>query len=129
MKLAIVGATGMVGNVMLRVLEERNLPITALLLVASERNIGKPIKYRGKEIIIIGISEALDQCPQIAIFSAGGSLSKEWAPKFAAKGIVVIDNSSVWRMDEDKKLIVPEINAKEITENDKIIASYQSSSR
>ena len=123
MKLAIVGATGMVGNVMLRVLEERNLPITALLLVASERNIGKPIQYKGKEIIVIGISEALEECPQIAIFSAGGSLSKEWAPKFAAKGIVVIDNSSVWRMDEDKKLIVPEINAKEITENDKIIAN------
>jgi len=123
MKLAIVGATGMVGNVMLRVLEERNLPITSLLLVASERNIGKTIQYKGKEIIIIGLAEALDQCPQIAIFSAGGSLSKEWAPKFAAKGSVVIDNSSVWRMDEDKKLIVPEINAKEITENDKIIAN------
>ncbi len=123
MKLAIVGATGMVGSVMLRVLEERNLPITELLLVASEKNIGKSLQYKGKEITIMGLEDAFNKCPQIAIFSAGGELSKKWAPKFAEKGTVVIDNSSVWRMDEDKKLIVPEINAKEITENDKIIAN------
>ena len=123
MKLAIVGATGMVGNVMLKVLEERNLPVTELLLVASERNIGKTIQFKGKDISIIGLADALERCPHIAIFSAGGSLSKEWAPKFAEKGTVVIDNSSFWRMDEDKKLIVPEINANEITENDKIIAN------
>jgi aspartate-semialdehyde dehydrogenase len=113
----------MVGSVMLRVLEERNLPITELLLVASERNIGKTIQYKGENISIIGLEKALEKNPHIAIFSAGGELSKKWAPTFAEKGTVVIDNSSVWRMDTTKKLIVPEINAKEITENDKIIAN------
>ena len=123
MKLAIVGATGMVGSVMLKVLEERNLPFSELLLVASERNIGKDIQFKGKNISIIGLADALEIRPNMAIFSAGGAISKEWAPKFANKGTVVIDNSSYWRMDVNKKLIVPEINAKEITENDKIIAN------
>ena len=123
MKLAIVGATGMVGSVMLKVLEERNLPFSELLLVASERNIGKDIQFKGKNISIIGLTDALEIRPNMAIFSAGGAISKEWAPKFANKGTVVIDNSSYWRMDVNKKLIVPEINAKEITENDKIIAN------
>ena len=123
MKLAIVGATGMVGSVLIRVLEEKKLPITELLLVASEKNIGKSLQYKGNEITIIGLEDAFNKCPQIAIFSAGGELSKKWAPKFAEKGTVVIDNSSVWRMDPKKKLIVPEINANEITENDKIIAN------
>ena len=123
MKLALVGATGMVGNVMLRVLEERKLPIDQLLLVASKNSIGGKLHFNNEPIEIIGIQQALDQLPNIAIFSAGGELSKIWAPKFAEKGTIVIDNSSVWRMDDDKKLIVPEINAHEITANDKIIAN------
>lgn len=123
MKVAVVGATGMVGEVMLQVLAERNFPITELLLVASERSIGKEIGFKGKSYKVIGMQDAVDQKPQIAIFSAGGSTSLEWAPKFAENGTTVIDNSSAWRMDLSKKLIVPEINAKELTASDKIIAN------
>jgi aspartate-semialdehyde dehydrogenase len=123
MKVAVVGATGMVGEVMLRVLAERNFPLTELLLVASERSVGKTLPYRGKDHKIISMAEAVAAKPQIAIFSAGGETSLEWAPKFAKAGTTVIDNSSAWRMDPDKKLIVPEINAHELTANDKIIAN------
>ncbi len=123
MKLAVVGATGMVGNVMLEVLEERNFPFTELLLVASEKSIGKKISFKGKEYKVIGLQEAVDQKPDIAVFSAGGSTSLEWAPKFAAVGTTVVDNSSAWRMDPTKKLIVPEINADQLTKDDKIIAN------
>jgi len=123
MKIAVVGATGMVGNVMLEVLEERNFPFTELLLVASEKSIGKKISFKGKEYTIIGMQEAVDQKPDIAVFSAGGSTSLEWAPKFAAVGTTVVDNSSAWRMDPTKKLIVPEINADQLTKDDKIIAN------
>lgn len=123
MKVAVVGATGMVGEVMLRVLAERNFPITELLLVASERSVGKKLTYKNQEHSIIGLADAVAQQPQIAIFSAGGDTSLEWAPKFAEAGTTVIDNSSAWRMDPDKKLIVPEINAHELTATDKIIAN------
>jgi len=123
MKLAVVGATGMVGNVMLEVLEERNFPFTELLLVASEKSIGKKISFKGKDYTVIGLQEAVDQKPDIAVFSAGGGTSLEWAPKFAAVGTTVVDNSSAWRMDPTKKLIVPEINADQLTKEDKIIAN------
>ena len=123
MKIAVVGATGMVGNVMLEVLEERNFPVTELLVVASERSVGKTIIYKGKEHTVIGLQDAIDQRPDIALFSAGGGTSLEWAPKFAAAGITVVDNSSAWRMDPSKKLVVPEINAGELTSDDKIIAN------
>jgi aspartate-semialdehyde dehydrogenase len=123
MKIAVVGATGMVGNVMLEVLEERNFPITELLLVASERSVGKVISYRGKDHTVIGLQDAVDQKPNIALFSAGGATSLEWAPKFAEAGTTVVDNSSAWRMDPTKKLIVPEINAGSLTAADKIIAN------
>ena len=123
MKIAVVGATGMVGNVMLEVLEERNFPITELLLVASERSVGKVISYGGKEHKVIGLQDAVDQKPDIALFSAGGATSLEWAPKFAQAGTTVVDNSSAWRMDPSKKLIVPEINAGSLTKEDKIIAN------
>jgi len=123
MKVAIVGATGMVGNVLLQVLAERNFKITQLILVASERSVGKKISYKGTDYTIIGMQEAVDLAPDIALFSAGGNTSLEWAPKFAAVGTTVIDNSSAWRMDATKKLIVPEINASELTKNDKIIAN------
>jgi len=123
MKIAVVGATGMVGNVMLEVLEERNFPLTELLVVASERSVGKTMIYKGKEHTVIGLQDAIDQRPDIALFSAGGGTSLEWAPKFAAAGITVVDNSSAWRMDPDKKLVVPEINAGELTSDDKIIAN------
>lgn len=123
MKVAVVGATGMVGKVMLKVLAERNFPITELLLVASERSVGKTLSYKGKEHTIIGLDDAVAAKPHIAIFSAGGDTSLEWAPKFAEAGTTVIDNSSAWRMDPDKKLIVPEINANELTAQDKIIAN------
>jgi len=113
----------MVGNVMLEVLEERNFPITELLLVASERSVGKKITYKGQEHTVIGLQDAVDQKPDIALFSAGGGTSLEWAPKFAAAGITVVDNSSAWRMDPSKKLVVPEINAGELTSEDKIIAN------
>jgi len=123
MKVAVVGATGMVGEVMLKVLEERNFPITDLLLVASERSVGKKLKYKGEDYTIIGLADAVAAKPAIAIFSAGGDTSLEWAPKFAEAGTTVIDNSSAWRMDPTKKLVVPEINANELTKEDKIIAN------
>jgi len=123
MKIALVGATGMVGNVMLEVLAERKLPITELLLVASERSVGKEIPFKGKTLKVIGLEKAVAARPAIALFSAGGDTSLEWAPKFAALGTVVIDNSSAWRMDLSKKLIVPEINGNELTSEDKIIAN------
>ncbi|MBD1260123.1 aspartate-semialdehyde dehydrogenase [Maribacter polysiphoniae] len=123
MKVAVVGATGMVGEVMLKVLAERNFPITELLLVASERSVGKKLKYKGVEHTVIGLSDAVAAKPDVAIFSAGGDTSTEWAPKFAAVGTTVVDNSSAWRMDPTKKLIVPEINANELTAEDKIIAN------
>lgn len=123
MKIALVGATGMVGEVMLRVLEERNLPLSELLVVASEKSIGKLINFKNQQLEIIGIETALAKKPSIAIFSAGGSISVEWAPKFAAQGCTVIDNSSAWRMHEEIKLIVPEINANSLNRTDKIIAN------
>lgn len=123
MKLAVVGATGLVGSVVFRVLEERDFPVTELLPVASARSVGKKITFRGREYPIIGMEEAVTQRPDIAIFSAGGSTSTEWAPKFAAAGTTVIDNSSAWRMDPDKRLIVPEINADQLAATDKIIAN------
>ncbi|WP_179337391.1 aspartate-semialdehyde dehydrogenase [Winogradskyella ludwigii] len=123
MKVAIVGATGLVGNVMLNILEERNFPVDELLLVASERSVGKKIKFKGKDIEVISIPTAIEAKPDIALFSAGGSTSLEWAPKFAEVGTTVIDNSSAWRMDGSKKLVVPEINANELSKTDKIIAN------
>ena len=123
MKLAVVGATGLVGTEILEVLQEHQFPYDQLLLVASERSKGKVIEYMGKSHVIIGLEDAVAAQPEIAIFSAGGSTSLEWAPKFAAVGTVVIDNSSAWRMDPSKKLVVPEINAHEITSTDKIIAN------
>ena len=123
MKVAVVGATGMVGEVMLKVLAERNFPITELLLVASERSVGKKLKYKGEEHTVIGLGDAVATKPDIAIFSAGGDTSLEWAPKFAKVGSTVVDNSSAWRMDPTKKLVVPEINANELTKEDKIIAN------
>ena len=121
MKVAVVGATGMVGQVMLRVLEEEGLKISRLIPVASPKSIGKKILFQGEEITIIGMEEALLEHPDIAIFSAGGETSVEWAPKFASCGTIVIDNSSAWRMDPSKKLIVPEINADILSKEDKII--------
>jgi len=123
MKIAVVGATGMVGNVMLKVLEERNFPVDELLLVASERSVGKKMSFKGSEYSVIGLQTAVDEKPDIAIFSAGGGTSLEWAPKFAEVGTTVIDNSSAWRMNPNNKLIVPEINAQELTKEDKIIAN------
>ncbi|MDT0558245.1 aspartate-semialdehyde dehydrogenase [Ichthyenterobacterium sp. W332] len=123
MKIAVVGATGLVGEVMLNVLAERNFPVSELIPVASERSIGKTIEFKGKPFTVQSIQTAIDQKPDIALFSAGGNTSKEWAPKFAEVGTTVIDNSSAWRMDLDKKLVVPEINAKALTKNDKIIAN------
>ena len=123
MKVAVVGATGMVGQVMLKVLEERNFPLTELIPVATERSVGKEIYFRGNPYKIISMSDAIALKPQIALFSAGGNTSLEWAPQFAAVGTTVIDNSSAWRMDPGKKLIVPEINAQVLTADDKIIAN------
>ncbi len=123
MKVAVVGATGMVGEVMLNVLAERNFPITELVLVASERSVGKKLTFQGKEYTVIGLADAVAAKPHLAIFSAGGDTSLEWAPKFAEVGTTVVDNSSAWRMDPTKKLVVPEINAKELTKEDKIIAN------
>ncbi|MFI1744657.1 aspartate-semialdehyde dehydrogenase [Thalassobellus sediminis] len=123
MKVAVVGATGMVGEVMLKVLAERNFPVTELLLVASERSVGKKLTYKNEEYTVIGLADAVAAKPQIAIFSAGGDTSLEWAPKFAEAGTTVVDNSSAWRMDPTKKLVVPEINAHELTKDDKIIAN------
>ena len=123
MKIAIVGSTGLVGGEVLRVLEERNFNVTELIPVASERSIGKKVTFKGKEFTVVGMQTAIDMKPAVAIFSAGGGTSLEWAPKFAAAGIAVVDNSSAWRMDPTKKLVVPEINASELTANDKIIAN------
>ncbi|RZJ73806.1 aspartate-semialdehyde dehydrogenase [Flavobacterium sp.] len=123
MKVAVVGATGMVGEVMLQVLSERNFPITELIPVASEKSVGKEIEFKGKKFKVVGMQTAVDMKPEIAIFSAGGDTSKEWAPIFAAAGTTVIDNSSAWRMDPGKKLVVPEINASELSKDDKIIAN------
>ena len=123
MKVAVVGATGMVGEVMLKVLAERNFPITELIPVASEKSIGKEIEYNGKKYKVVGMQTAVDMKADIALFSAGGQTSLDWAPKFAAAGTTVIDNSSAWRMDPTKKLVVPEINASQLTKEDKIIAN------
>tara|TARA_R110002073_G_scaffold103234_2_gene233715 strand:- start:13164 stop:14153 length:990 start_codon:yes stop_codon:yes gene_type:complete len=123
MRIAVVGATGMVGNVMLKVLAERNFNITELIPVASERSIGKQVEYKGKQYTIVGLEDAVNAKPDIALFSAGGDTSLEWAPKFAEAGITVIDNSSAWRMDPAKKLVVPEINGDVLTTEDKIIAN------
>lgn len=123
MKLAVVGVTGLVGTVMNRVLEEEQLPITEFIPVASEKSVGKKINFNGKEYTIVGMEEAVAMKPDVAIFSAGGSVSLEWAPKFAAVGTTVVDNSSAWRMDPSKKLVVPEINASALTKEDKIIAN------
>jgi len=123
MKIAVVGATGLVGSEMLNVIEERNFPYDELLLVASARSVGKKISFRDKEYTVIGMQEAVDQKPDIAIFSAGGGTSLEWAPKFEAAGTTVIDNSSAWRMSPDHKLIVPEINGHELKSTHKIIAN------
>ncbi len=123
MKLAVVGATGMVGEVMLKVLSERNFPFKELIPVASERSVGKKIVYSGSSYEVLGLETAVSMKPDIALFSAGGSTSLEWAPKFAEAGTIVIDNSSAWRMDPTKKLIIPEINADKLTSSDKIIAN------
>ena len=123
MKVAVVGATGMVGTVMLKVLEERNLPITELIPVASERSAGKKLSYKGNNYTVVTLQDAVNMKPDVALFSAGGDTSLEWAPKFAEVGTTVIDNSSAWRMDPDKKLVVPEINGDVLTADDKIIAN------
>lgn len=123
MKIAVVGATGMVGTIMMKLLEERNFPVTELIPVASERSVGKSVLFKGNEYKIVGLETAVELKPDIAIFSAGGDTSLAWAPKFAEVDCVVIDNSSAWRMDPTKKLVVPEINANVITGEDKIIAN------
>lgn len=123
MKVAVVGATGMVGNVMLQVLREQNFPVTELIPVASEKSVGKDIEFDGLNFKVVGLQTAVEMQPDIAIFSAGGETSLEWAPKFAEVGTTVIDNSSAWRMDPTKKLIVPEINGNLLTHEDKIIAN------
>jgi aspartate-semialdehyde dehydrogenase len=123
MIVAVVGATGMVGEIMRTVLEERNFPITEFLPVASERSVGKTISFQGKDYTVIGLEDAVKRVPDFALFSAGGQTSLDWAPKFAAVGTTVIDNSSAWRMHPDHKLIVPEINADQLTADDKIIAN------
>ena len=123
MKVAVVGATGMVGEIMLQVLAERNFPVTELIPVASEKSVGKEIEWKGNTYKVVGLQTAVDMKPEIALFSAGGETSLEWAPKFAAAGTTVIDNSSAWRMDATKKLVVPEINASILTKEDKIIAN------
>ncbi len=123
MKVAVVGATGLVGTKMLQVLEERNFPVTELIPVASEKSVGKEVTFKGKGYKVVGMQTAIDMQPSVALFSAGGSTSTAWAPKFAAAGITVIDNSSAWRMDPTKKLVVPEINADALTAEDKIIAN------
>lgn len=123
MKIAVVGATGLVGTEMLNVINERNFPYTELLLVASARSVGKKIQFNGEEYTVIGMQDAVDEKPDIAIFSAGGGTSLEWAPKFEAAGSFVIDNSSAWRMSPGHKLIVPEINGHELKKENKIIAN------
>ena len=123
MKIAVVGATGMVGQIMLKVLEERNFPVSELIPVASEKSFGKKVIFKGNELEIVSMQTAIDMKPEIALFSAGGDTSKEFAPKFAEAGTTVIDNSSAWRMEPDKRLVVPEINANILTREDKIIAN------
>ena len=123
MKVAVVGATGLVGGEILKVLAERNFPVTELIPVASERSVGKQVEFKGKKYTVVGFDDAIAMKPNVAIFSAGGGTSLELAPKFAAAGITVVDNSSAWRMDPTKKLIVPEINAHTLTPEDKIIAN------
>src|SRR6478752_1627746 len=123
MKVAVVGATGLVGTKMLQVLAERNFPVTELIPVASERSVGKEVEFKKKKYKVVSMTDAIAAKPAVAIFSAGGSTSLEWAPKFAEAGITVIDNSSAWRMDPTKKLVVPEVNADILTANDKIIAN------
>jgi aspartate-semialdehyde dehydrogenase len=123
MRVAVVGATGMVGNVMLQVLAERNFPVTELIPVASERSVGNQIEFQGTNYTVVGLETAVAMQPDIALFSAGGDTSLEWAPKFAEAGTTVIDNSSAWRMDPTKKLVVPEINGDVLTSEDKIIAN------
>ena len=123
MKVAVVGSTGLVGGEMLKVLTERNFPVTELIPVASERSAGKKITFKGNEYTVVTPATCIEMKPDLALFSAGGSTSLEWAPKFAEAGITVIDNSSAWRMDPTKKLVVPEINADALTKDDKIIAN------
>ncbi|MFN4313810.1 MAG: aspartate-semialdehyde dehydrogenase [Chitinophagaceae bacterium] len=123
MKVAVVGATGLVGTKMLQVLAERNFPVTELVPVASEKSVGKEIEFKGKKFKVVSMADAIAAQPAVALFSAGGSTSLEWAPKFAEAGITVIDNSSAWRMDPSKPLVVPEVNADVLTANDKIIAN------
>lgn len=123
MKVAVIGATGLVGTVILNLLESRNFPVTTLLPVASQKSVGKKIRFRNTDIEVVSMQSAIDEKPDIALFSAGGEASLAYAEKFAASGTVVIDNSSAWRMDPSKKLIVPEVNGHELTENDKIIAN------
>ena len=123
MKVAVIGATGLVGSVLLSILEERNFPISKLILVASKKSVGKKIFFKSEEHTVVSIENAINLKPQITLFSAGSETSLMWAPKFASIGSVVIDNSSAWRMDTSKKLIVPEINANSLTKKDKIISS------
>ncbi|MCH5599668.1 aspartate-semialdehyde dehydrogenase [Niabella ginsengisoli] len=123
MKVAVVGATGLVGTKMLQILAERNFPVTELLPVASERSVGKEVEFKGKKYKVVSMADAIAAKPAVALFSAGGGTSTEWAPQFAAAGITVVDNSSAWRMDPAKPLVVPEINADVLTTNDKIIAN------
>ncbi|MGN6616666.1 MAG: aspartate-semialdehyde dehydrogenase [Ilyomonas sp.] len=123
MKVAVVGATGLVGTKMLQVLAERNFPVTEIVPVASERSVGKEVEFKGKKYKVVSMTDGIAAKPDVAIFSAGGGTSLEWAPKFAEAGITVIDNSSAWRMDPSKKLVVPEINADALTADDKIIAN------
>ena len=123
MKVAVVGATGLVGAKMMQMLAERNFPVTELIPVASEKSVGKMVSFKGKEYPVVSMESAIAAQPAVALFSAGGSTSLEWAPKFAEAGIPVIDNSSAWRMDPDKKLVVPEVNAHVLTAADKIIAN------
>jgi aspartate-semialdehyde dehydrogenase len=123
MKVAVVGATGLVGTMMLKVLEERHFPVSELIPVATERSVGKEIQFKGKGYKVVSMQAAVAMRPDLALFSAGGNTSLEWAPKFAAFGTIVIDNSSAWRMDPDKKLLVPEVNAGTLTPSDRIIAN------
>jgi len=123
MRVAVVGVTGMVGNVMLEVLAEHKFPVTELIPVASEKSVGKKITFQGTEYTVIGLQQAVSLKPDLALFSAGATVSKEWAPKFAQVGTTVVDNSSAWRMDDTKKLVIPEINADVLTKDDKIIAN------
>ena len=123
LKVAVVGATGLVGTKMLQVLAERNFPVSEIIPVASEKSVGKEVEFKGRKYKVVGMEEAIKLKPDVALFSAGGSTSLEWAPKFAQGGITVIDNSSAWRMDPTKPLVVPEVNAEVLTPNDKIIAN------